>query len=52
MYAADIAPNRTNFLSVSQPHVAPATYGANSCKGTSVCATSKHDCKGLNGCKG
>jgi hypothetical protein len=27
-------------------------YGANSCKGTSVCATSKHDCKGLNDCKG
>lgn len=27
-------------------------YGANSCKGTSVCATSKHDCKGLNECKG
>lgn len=25
VYAGDIAPNRTNFLSVSQPHVAPAT---------------------------
>ncbi|WP_266158017.1 hypothetical protein [Dyella silvatica] len=27
-------------------------YGVNSCKGTSLCATSKHDCKGLNDCKG
>ncbi len=27
-------------------------YGANSCKGESLCATAKHDCKGLNDCKG
>jgi len=27
-------------------------YGANSCKGNSLCATAKHDCKGLNTCKG
>jgi hypothetical protein len=27
-------------------------YGANSCKGESLCATSKNDCKGLNECKG
>ena len=49
-------------LGMSAAHAAdaPATekekptrcYGANSCKGSSVCATSKHDCKGLNECKG
>lgn len=27
-------------------------YGVNTCKGTSLCATAKHDCKGLNSCKG
>ena len=27
-------------------------YGINTCKGTSLCATAKHDCKGLNSCKG
>jgi uncharacterized membrane protein len=27
-------------------------YGVNTCKGTSLCATAKHDCKGLNTCKG
>jgi uncharacterized membrane protein len=27
-------------------------YGINTCKGTSLCATAKHDCKGLNTCKG
>jgi uncharacterized membrane protein len=27
-------------------------YGANSCKGTSLCATAHGDCKGLNDCKG
>jgi hypothetical protein len=27
-------------------------YGANTCKGTSLCATAKNDCKGLNECKG
>ena len=27
-------------------------YGINTCKGTSLCATSAHDCKGLNDCKG
>jgi hypothetical protein len=27
-------------------------YGANSCKGESLCAMAKHDCKGLNECKG
>ena len=27
-------------------------YGVNSCKGESLCATAKHDCKALNDCKG
>jgi hypothetical protein len=27
-------------------------YGANSCKGKSLCATANNDCKGLNDCKG
>ncbi|RUL79958.1 hypothetical protein [Dyella choica] len=27
-------------------------YGANACKGQSLCAMAKHDCKGLNDCKG
>jgi uncharacterized membrane protein len=27
-------------------------YGANTCKGQSLCATAHHDCKGLNACKG
>jgi uncharacterized membrane protein len=27
-------------------------YGANSCKGTSECATAKTSCKGQNECKG
>lgn len=27
-------------------------YGINTCKGSSLCATSHNDCKGLNECKG
>jgi hypothetical protein len=27
-------------------------YGANDCKGKSLCATARNDCKGLNSCKG
>ncbi len=27
-------------------------YGVNTCKGQSLCAMAKHDCKALNNCKG
>jgi len=27
-------------------------YGVNTCKGSSLCATSKNSCKGMNECKG
>jgi uncharacterized membrane protein len=36
----------------ADPDPAGRCYGVNSCKGQSLCATAKHDCKNLNNCKG
>ena len=36
----------------ADPDPAGRCYGVNTCKGQSLCATAKHDCKNLNSCKG